>query len=186
MWAEVWTLPELGSFAVLQSTIPGVPKVLDKHTGIGRGSVTIPADWDGITSILSSSAGSLIRVFRRNATGGRVCVFEFIPETMTTKYGEISTVTVSGPSIEAKLDQAALLTFDWPTNPSLEPDWRWGLSDDLLINGGFEVDAQSIVNVNLNGNLTTNGNLQEEVTLGLLMAGVSEQAEFAGVADLRG
>jgi len=146
MWAELWTLPELASFAVLRSVIPGVVKVQDKHTGIGRGSVTVPADWSGVSAIMSTTAGSLIRVFRRDASGGRVAVFEFTPETVATQYGENKLVTVTGPSIEAKLDQAALLTFDWPLNPSLEPDWRWGLSDELLTNGGFEDDAQSLIN----------------------------------------
>ena len=49
-----------------------------------------------------------------------------------------------------------------------------------------ETNMSRDVTINLSGNLTAQGSLQEEITLALLMAGVSEQAEFAGIADLRG
>ncbi len=183
MWAEVWTLPELGSFAVLESTIPGVVKVQDKHTGIGRGSVTIPADWSGISSILSASAGSLIRVFRRDATGGRVCVFEFIPETMNKQYGEIKTVTVTGPSIEAKLDQAVVLTHDWPTNPTVDPNWNWGFTSLLATqNQGFEANPYSLINPGAEDG-TTNGWPTTGTRRDAIAPETFEAIEDAGDAD---
>jgi len=66
-----------------------------------------------------------------------------------------------------------------------------GREVDVRLLGGERVvplneTNDSSVTINMNGNLTTDGMLQEELTLGLLMAGVSGQAEFSGIADLRG
>lgn len=148
MWAEAWTLPELGSFA-MKRAIPGVIKVRDVHSGIGRGEVSIPADWPQIDAILAATEGSLIRVVKRGSDGGRNVVFEFTPEGASKEYTEDNEAVwrFTGPSIEAKLDQAIVLPYDYPTNPSVDPDWVYGFTN--LIDGanaGFEDNPQSLVN----------------------------------------
>lgn len=60
-----------------------------------------------------------------------------------------------------------------------------------IVHGGEEVltasqRAQRNVTVNMNGNVTSGGRLGDELTMALLMAGVNEQAEFHGLADIRG
>lgn len=147
VWAEAWTLPELGSFTT-RRMIPGVVKVRDPISGMGRGTVVVPADWDGLNELLGTDTGSLIRVVRRNGSARQV-IFEFTPETSTEPYTEPTgtLISLSGPSIEAKLDQAVVLPYDYPTNPSVDPDWVYGFTNLLdEATAGFEGNAASLRN----------------------------------------
>lgn len=59
-----------------------------------------------------------------------------------------------------------------------------------VVHGGEEVltPEQRIdrsVTINMNGNMTTSGNVQDELTMSLLTAGVNEHAQFQGISDIR-
>lgn len=138
MWAEIWTLPELGSFSMVRTGVPGVGAIRRPASGIGRGELKVPTDWAHLTDLLDTATGSLVRICQRDASGNREVVAEWYPEGTGEPHAEHSTTSVTGPTIEARLDSTVLLPYDWPTNPTVDTDWLYGDGRNLLVNGDFE------------------------------------------------
>lgn len=140
-WAEVWDQPGTGTFAKRIADLPveraGFSR---KISGIGNGSVDIPADYTRIDEITDplTSTGSLIRLYDNGTNVGN-----FYADEASIETAEGGTVSVSGPGIERGLEHGVVYPWDWATQgptKTLFPDWLYGLGTEEISNGGFEDD----------------------------------------------
>lgn len=137
---EVWTLPwDPAGFTRVIARLPVVE-------GSGRGSVSFQgsggegsadidlSEFDRLDDVISDTVGRLVRVF-----DGTSVIDEWIPERVSRIHDDTTRIaSISGPPLLSAFDKWVLYPFDYPANPSLDPDWIWGSSENLVVNGDFE------------------------------------------------
>jgi len=141
---EAWTIPGVGTFSKLIGDIPVTQASFNTRIGWGQGKMTVPADYTELATLLDPNvSGSLIRYF-----WDTVPKFEFEVDKFTLKAGEqsIESVVFEGDDILGILNRAVLYAFDYPTKPTIDPDWKWGLSDPAgsFTNGEFDAGSTNI------------------------------------------
>src|SRR5688572_22101508 len=112
---EAWTLPWSTSF---ERKIADLPAIMAKTQGTvrfndyGEATLALPADYDRLDDVISSTAGSLIRVY-----DGTTIVQEFLADRVERNTEDTDTVFVSGPDLATVFDRAIVYPFDYPTTP---------------------------------------------------------------------
>ncbi len=143
-WVEVWTRPgdaaygkRIADLPILQTSVQ-VP-----YSGVGRGSMTIPANFERIDEIMnivtsdsSQSVWSTIKVV--DDTGW---LYEWLPGPRVPAGGKNDTgVEFAGDGLESIWGFAQVEPWDWDGSANFAstfPDWIWG-GNNLLTNPGFE------------------------------------------------
>ncbi len=139
---EAWDLPTDGTFARRIADIPvveGTGKGLLQLADGGTGELTVPADYSRLSDIISSTTGSLIRVY-----DGTTLVHEWLTERVDHDITDDGLVRISGPDIQSMLGRAVIYNFDYPDLPTFDPDWNWGNDKNFLSNGSFE-DGDNLI-----------------------------------------
>ena len=141
---EIWTRPESGSF--VRKFPLGFLVDYELELGMfGRGQITIPRDHPRLDDILfvdsadhSNDVGSLIRAFI-----GETWLTDFYASRMAINFGDLGqrVAVITGGNLAAALDRTRLRQFDWPTNPSVDPDWQYGVGRLVIGNPSFEESA---------------------------------------------
>lgn len=140
-----WTLPWSAVFKQTVAHLP-VPE------GTGRGSKTfLGVDTDDgeimlnhgqfnrVGEVISDTVGSLIRVY-----DGETIIDEWLSErTQERTTDEERLIGVAGPGLPGAFDKAFVYPVNYPENPSLSPNWKWGDTNQLG-NPGFEESAVSV------------------------------------------
>jgi len=119
---EAWTLPTAGTFEKI-TDIPALAgstgtRELSAYTD---GSLTVAADWDGLDQIISTTVGSLIRVY-----DGTTLVDEFLAERLDVPVDRPSAVTISGTQINGLVEKLAVYPYNYPNDIPTAQDWVWG------------------------------------------------------------
>lgn len=140
---EVWDLPTAATF---NRKIADLPAIEGTGTGFvrfndgGEGRLSLPDDYSRLSDVVSSTAGSLIRVY-----DGSTLVHEWMAERVDHD-PDRERVEISGPDIQALPERTIVYPFDYPDQPSNDPDWHWGSADNLIENPGFEEGVNFIDN----------------------------------------
>lgn len=134
---EVWTLPwDSGGFSRVIADLPvpeGDGSGSIRLSDFGDGSVKVPVMFSRINSVISSTTGSLIRVY-----DGDILIHEYMAERVTYPASDPDgDVSVSGRGIEAGFDQAIIYPWDYDNQPTKAPNWVWG-GPNILENPSFE------------------------------------------------
>ena len=101
--------------------------------------MTVPADYDRLSDIISTTTGSLIRVY-----DSTTLIHEWLTERVDHDITDDGLVRISGPDIQSMLGRVVIYNFDYPDQPTFDPDWNWGNDKNLLTNGSFE-DGNNLV-----------------------------------------
>lgn len=129
---EAWTLP--WSSTGFKRVIADLPVIQGRgavrFNDFGEGRIHLPDDYDRLDEIVSSTTGTLIRVY-----DGDTVVHEFLAERVERQLDSNGVAVVSGPGLEAVFDRAVVYPYDYPTNQF--PDHVWG-GRNILQNPGFE------------------------------------------------
>ncbi len=143
---EVWTRPDTGTFT---RRFP-LTDVIDYKLQLGmfgNGKLTIPRDHPRIDDILfidtanhANDVGTLIRPYVGSVHlhGG-----DFYASRMAIDYGDLGkrTAKITGGNLGFALARTRLRQFDWDVTPSADPDWSYGLGENIIGNPGFEESA---------------------------------------------
>ena len=139
---EAWSLP-LETTTKTVARVPYIAGTMDDELdrgGISRGQITVRADWDRLAEVTdpANDVESLFRVFQDNVLVGSFFGRRFA-EDVTDQAQGLVTITGAGLAdyIFATTD---IENFDYPTNPTVDPDWIWGTGSTLngFRNGDFE------------------------------------------------
>jgi hypothetical protein len=119
---EAWTLPTAATFQKI-TDVPALAgstgtRELSSYTD---GSLHVPADWDGLSLIVSTTVGSLIRVF-----DGATLVDEFLAERVDQPVDRPNTITISGTQVNGLVEKLAVYPYNYPNDISTAQDWVWG------------------------------------------------------------
>lgn len=146
---EVWSRPETGTFT-RQFPLPALTQ-FSIHRGLfGQGIAVMPNDYARLSEIISvdpldhlNDVSSIIRAYI-----GDDHLYDFwssrlslIPNETATRTG-----TLTGGSPGARLEKTKVWPYDYPENPSVEPDWRYGFTQNLLTNGDMSVRPDGLQN----------------------------------------
>ena len=135
---EAWSLP----LATSTKTVYSVPFVSgsynDPLSAMGRGEISVRADWDRLSDVVDpdNGVGSKFLVYKDGSWIGT-----FFGHRTGTEIGEDGNklVTIGGSNQAQVLEFARVENFDYPSRPSVEPDWNFGSgAPGGLENGGFE------------------------------------------------
>ena len=132
---EAWALPTVTPYERL---IAHVPAIVDTGSGSvvlndgGQGALSVPNDWDRLTDLMSSTHGSLIRVF-----DGTNLIHEWITQSAQYEMKRGGRVNISGPDMGYLMSKSLVYMFDYTDKPSNDVDWHWGSQANLLSNGSF-------------------------------------------------
>lgn len=144
---EAWTRPETATF---ERRFPITPVVDWKlQLGLfGFGILVVPADYPRLGDLLTVDAAdhtndvaTLIRAYV-----GDNWLFDFYAARVSIDVNETGTRVATITGRTSALDTTRVRQFDYPTNPSVEPDWRYGYGPELVSNGTFEDEPGSIQN----------------------------------------
>jgi len=148
---EIWERQESGTFALKAPLADVIGDKLD-FSSFGRGSVTVASDHPQLDNILfvdpsnhANDDGSVIRGYV-----GQTVVGEFYAARMGISYNEtgqrVATITGGGPG--TALDRVRVRQFDWgaTVNPSITPNWDYGVVSLLGENAGLEDNQYSLTN----------------------------------------
>lgn len=132
---EAWSFPWSTTFERLIADLPVVDDTgrgSVRFSEFGEGSLTLPADYPRLSTVVSDTSGSLIRVY-----DGTDLIHEWVAERVEQSV-DADHVNISGPDLAGfAFDRAVVYPYDYPTNPTTQPDWVWGGANSLS-NGGFE------------------------------------------------
>ena len=146
---EAWTRQESGTFA-RKFPIKGVVEAAVTTDLFGRGSIELPMDFPRLDDILyidqndrTLDEASVIRCFN-----GETCIADFYAQSLELDWTDTGQriAVVSGGGRGTALDKVRVRPFDYPVNPSIQPDWSWGLESLVGENGGIEDNADGILN----------------------------------------
>jgi hypothetical protein len=146
---EAWALPWAASFVRIIKDLPvpvgGGSGVRRFNDTAGEASISLPADYSRLDEVISSTVGTLIRVY-----DGTTIIQEFLAERVERNLAESSLVTVSGADLSQMFDRAIVYPFSYPTEPA--DNHIWG-GRDILTGGDMETaDAsQEIYDVYTDG-----------------------------------
>ena len=119
---EAWTLPTAGTFAKI-TDIPALAGSTGTRelSAYSDSSIVVPADWDGLDQIISTTVGSLIRVY-----DGTTLVDEFLAERLDQPVARPSTITISGTQTNGIVEKLAVYPYNYPNDIPTAQDWVWG------------------------------------------------------------
>ena len=141
---EAWALPTVSPYERL---IAHVPVIVGSGSGQlnfsdgGSGSMAVSNDWDRMSDLMSTTHGSLIKVY-----DGTTLVHEWITQRAQWDTQRGGKVNISGPDVSYLMGKSLIYMFDYTDNPTNDPDWYWGSQANLLSNGGFEAGLTFIPN----------------------------------------
>jgi hypothetical protein len=137
---EAWTLP-LESTSRLIARVPFIRGSLKDplSSQSGRASIVVRSDYDRLAEMVDpdNDVETQLRIFQND-----VLVGSFRASRTATNLEELARgeTKITGPVIQNSLGDARLLNFDYPTRPTVDPDWIYG--NGAAINGfknpGFE------------------------------------------------
>jgi hypothetical protein len=116
----------------------------------GGATLEVPLSLDRIDDIISINQAnraldeaSMIRAFI-----GEASYYDFYVESMELNFGDLGqrTATISGSARGTALDRVRVRQFDYPENPSIQPDHSWGLDSIVSPNAGIEESPDSLQN----------------------------------------
>ncbi len=135
---EAWTLPWSGDFKRVIAKIPAIEGSgrgtlrFREVAGDGSVSVGLGEDFDRLNEIISPTVGSLTRVF-----DGTDVIHEWVAQRSSRPHqSDTKDVKLSGPSLQAMLDNWVVFANDYPLDPSLVQDHIWG-GANAVSNGDF-------------------------------------------------
>ncbi len=183
---EAWEIPGASPFQRRVMDVPGTLDFTVPASGVGRCNLTIPQDWGRLDEILDpdSDVGSLLRVIQTDEAGDPQIRAEYLlRRTATPRKDAGNLITLTAPSIEDAMEWAVVYPHDWPTNPSVDPNWTWGFESLLTTqNQGFEANPYSLTNPGAEDGTTngwpTTGTRAEDIA-----PETFEAIENAGAAD---
>ena len=119
---EAWTLPTAGTFEKI-TDIPALSGSSGTRelSAYSDSSIHVPADWDGLDLIISTTTGSLIRVY-----DGTTLVDEFLAERSDQPVDRPSVITISGTQINGIVEKLAVYPYNYPNDIPTAQDWVWG------------------------------------------------------------
>ena len=172
-----------------------VNKILFSHTGtqpnianaqispvmndIGNGFVEIPFGQIELIDELIDPENNIASFVRVYLDG--VYRYGFYTDNSNPPVVDIGaqTIKVAGDGMESVARRGVVRPFDYPAQPSLQPTWIYGSTDNFLKNPGFEDDTSFLKNPG-----GEDGNDDEEVVLGWTEFGdnfISAQAKNDGL-----
>ncbi len=141
---EVWTRPDTGTFT-RKFPLTDVIDYTLRFGMFGNGKLTIPDDHPRLDDILfvdsadhSNDVGTLIRAYV-----GAVHLTDFYASRIAVSFGDMGkrTATITGGNLGSALARTRLRQFDWNVQPSVEPDWQFGVGKRLIGNPSFELST---------------------------------------------
>lgn len=194
VFLEIWTRPGDATFGRL---IDGLPvssmSIHATMNGEGDGSARVPNSFDRFDEILlidgASSERSLARLF--SESDPTTPIFEWLPSAILPTSAKADfEADISGRGFASILRDAVTMEFDWDGSDdfvSLDPDWQFGASNDLIQNGTFELGATpnggfELGNTDYWTTTTDNGGAFDDVT----SFGAVEDAAVARSGDWYG
>jgi len=132
---EVWTRQESGSF-VRKFPIRGEVGAAFATDLFGRGSMSLPVNHPRLDDILSidqsdrsNDEASVIRAYI-----GTTSFYDFYVESMELNFTDTGerVAIIDGAGRGSCLDRVRVRQYDWNVNPSVDPDWGYGVGKDLL------------------------------------------------------
>lgn len=164
-WATAYDLPHLAGADKKVAYIPALDYRFGKHADAFReeGSLTVPAAWERLSEVVhvdpsdhSNDVGSVIHVYQTGKVGSddrpvpvASWVVGRLPDDLNSK--ATGKATLSGKGLTAwVLDRLQLRPYDYPRNPTRQPDWIFGapngsgliqegdFEEPYFTNGGFE------------------------------------------------
>ncbi|KKN26530.1 hypothetical protein LCGC14_0873570, partial [marine sediment metagenome] len=155
-------------------------------SGVGRLNISIPQDWGRLNEILdpANDVGSLLRVIQTDRSGDPQIAAEYVlRRTAMPRKDAGNLIRLTAPSIEDALEWAIVYPHDWPTIPSVDPNWTWGFESLLNTqNQGFEDNPYSLDNPGAEDG-TTNGWPTTGTRAEAIAPETFEAIEDAGDAD---
>lgn len=148
-WVEVWSRPGAADYGRKIAEVPIIDSsVTVPYSGVGSGSMTLPANYDRFDDILyvdpvdpTNSVWSTVKVF--DDTGW---LYEWMPTPRIPPGGKSATgVEFAGDGLESMWGFARVEPWDWDGADefvSTFPNWIWG-GNNLLSNPGFETSSPS-------------------------------------------
>jgi len=133
---EAWTLPWAATFQRVIADIPaitGTGKGSVRLSDFGSGRLSVSSDYDRLDEIVSTTVGSLIRVY-----DGTTIVHEWMAERVDHTLADDGVATIQGNDIASAFDRAIVYPYDYTTNPTTFPNHVWG-GPNNLDNEGFEL-----------------------------------------------
>ncbi len=136
-WVEVWTRPGSATFEPV-IVDPPIQSASFTRTlsGIGRGELVLPADYDRVDEIIltdlatpANNVRTLVRVFLDDGTATPVVAYEFYADQLERVEGPDNLVSITGPGVESAMGDARVEPWDWDGTANFVsefPDWVWG------------------------------------------------------------
>ena len=153
---EAWTHPRLGTPTRVVGSLPFTrAQLADREDAIVDSWIEIPAarrsDIEALLNIdpetISNSRSRIIRAYRVDTvdpvpvdgSGERLPDHEFVAADLTWRIveGGVQLAKIAGPDLRGSLDDAAVLAYDYPANPTTARDWQWN-GPNLFDNGDLE------------------------------------------------
>ena len=139
---EVWSRQESGTFA---RKFPLRREMSVSFTAdlFGRATLALPVNHARLDDILSinqtnraNDAASIIRAYI-----GTTPIYDFYVESSELNFTDTGArvAVVEGGSRGTCFDRVHVRQFDWNTNPSVQPDWLYGIIDDELDRTSIDV-----------------------------------------------
>ena len=129
---EAWSLP-LATTTRIVARVPFIKGSLSvEESKPGRGSLIVREDWDRLDDISNpvTGTGSFFRVFQNNVL---IPEASFFARRDTRGLVELAAgqVALTGPGVGDVMNYARVENFDYPTLPTVDPDWSWGAGAPL-------------------------------------------------------
>lgn len=151
---EIWRAPGAGTFAPLVQNIDIQSfSCTDLLNGLGHGVVNTRSS--RIAEIMqrdpqtpANDRRAIARLYNDGDVAGTdPPLYEWFLDDLPDRLDPVDSLTaLSGPGIAAMLDGLIVAPYDYPTNPTLDPDWLWGVGTDILTNSSFENGTNLITN----------------------------------------
>ena len=148
-WAlEIWTHPRLGTSTFVAALPHAGAQLYDRDDAVVDSFVLIPATRRDLIfealqinpTTLSSSRSRIIRCWLvEGATRNLLPDHEFVAADLTYQLAEDNqqVAKISGPDLRGSTDDARILAFDYPKQPTKAQDWLWD-GPNIFDNGFFE------------------------------------------------
>lgn len=150
---EAWTHPRKGTPTFVTTVDYSELTLQFRPDAVVDSAVHLPANQtDVIDSIIiydpdtrTASKTALLRAYYMPESGAAPTLpaFEWNAEQLDFEVHDGAVVAkISGPSLRDEANKAAILPYDYPTNPTVKGAWVWN-GPSILNNGGFETNAES-------------------------------------------
>ena len=151
---EVWTHPRLGTPTRVVGHVPfTTARLTDREDAGVDSSIDIPAQRTDIIYqalqvdpvTMTASRSRIIRAFRVDTTPPTLPDFEFVAADLTFSIADtgVEVARISGPDLKSSPDDARVLAFDYPAQPTRAGSWVWD-GPNLFDNGALAVVSNEI------------------------------------------